>query len=75
MPSKQINITKLCIAIYLRWLVQYAFTDTASCPTACTELDMRPHDLRGLATTLKSFTHVTMSDLLAANVWTSMSSF
>ena len=75
MPSKKNDITKQCIANYLRWLVQQAYTDTANCPTSCTALDMRPHDVRGLATTLKSFTHVTMSDMLAAGVWTSMSTF
>ena len=75
MPSKKNDITKQCIANYLRWLVQQAYTDTANCPEACAELDMRPHDVRGLATTLKSFTHVTMSDMLAAGVWTSLSTF
>ena len=75
MPSKKTDITKQCIANYLRWIVQQAYTDTANDPLACTELKMRPHDVRGLATTLKSFTHVTMADLLAAGVWTTMSTF
>ena len=75
MPSKKTDITKQCIANYLRWLVQQAYTDTANDPLACTALSMRPHDVRGLATTLKSFTQVTMADLLAAGVWTTMSTF
>jgi len=75
MPAKTNDITKHTIANYLRWLVQQAYSETANDPVACADLDMRPHDVRGLATTLKSFASVSMIDIMAAGVWSSMDTF
>ena len=73
--SKVTDISKRCISNYLRWIVEQAYTDLAGNGELCKAMKMKPHDIRGIAMTLKSCSQVSMHEILAAGVWSSMSTF
>ena len=75
MQNKTSDITKRTIANYLKWLVEEAYSAAAKDTLICDTFKMRPHDVRGVAITLKACTNVAMADILAAGVWSSMSTF
>ncbi len=69
------DITKQAISNYLKMAVQIAYMESAQREAICDTFSMRPHDLRGIALSLKACTNVSMTDILAAGVWSSVGTF
>lgn len=74
-PGKQTDITKQAISNYLRLAVVEAYKDVENVEATAQQLGMRPHDIRGVATSLQTLTACRMEDILRAGVWTSPSTF
>ena len=73
--GRETDITCQSISNYLKWLVAQAYNETASTGQLAAKFSMTPHDLRGIATSLKASTHVSMRELLAAGTWSTMDTF
>jgi len=73
--GKTDDIKKQTISNYLKLIVQQAYLASASDEAVCQEYKMSPHDLRGVATSLKSSKNVTMAEILASGVWSSANTF
>lgn len=69
------DITAQSVSNYLKWLVEQAYTASAASPELCQQFKMTPHDVRGVATSLKACSKVTMSEMLKAGTWASMDTF
>ena len=74
-PSRLTDIQPSALSHYVRELVKQAYEDEAESPSTCREFDMSAHDLRGIATSLKALTSLSMRDLLQAGSWASPNTF
>ncbi len=52
-----------------------AYMASAQRRVVCETFKMKPHDLRGIALSLKACSNVSMADILAAGVWSSVGTF
>ena len=52
----------------LKWLVAQAYRKSAEAGQLASKFNMTPHDLRGIATSLKAATQVSMRELMAAGI-------
>ena len=75
MKNKLDDVKKQTISNYLKLLVQQAYADSAKNPAVCQEYSMKPHDLRGVAASLKASKNATMGEILNSGVWASASTF
>jgi len=75
MKNKPDDIKKQTISNYLKLLVHQAYADSSKDHTVCQDYNMRSHDLRGIAASLKASKNATMGEILAAGVWSSASTF
>ena len=73
--SRVKDISAQSVSNYLKWLVEQAYTASADAPDLCRQFNMTPHDARGVATSLKACSKVTMTELLKAGTWASMDTF
>ena len=73
--GRETDITCQSISNYLKWLVAQAYQESAEVGQLAAKFSMTPHDLRGIATSLKAATHVSMRELMAAGTWSSMNTF
>ena len=73
--GKSDDIKKQTISNYLKLVVQQAYLDSASDESVCQDFNMSPHDLRGIATSLKASKNVTMAEILQSGVWASANTF
>jgi len=75
MKNKLDDVKKQTISNYLKLLVQQAYSDSAKNQAVCQEYNMKSHDLRGIAASLKASKNATMGEVLASGVWASASTF
>ena len=75
MQGKTDDIKKQTISNYLKLVVQQAYLASASDESVCQDFNMSPHDLRGIATSLKASKNVTMAEILHSGVWASANTF
>jgi len=73
--SRSADISAQSISNYLKWLVQDAYAASADTPALCQKYQMTPHDVRGVATSLKACSKTTMAELMQAGTWSSMDTF
>ena len=75
MPQRDCDLTTNAISHYVRLLVQEAYESEAQSPETCREFSVTAHDLRGIATSLKSLTSLSLRELLQAGSWASPDTF
>ena len=73
--GRDTDLAPQSVSNYLKWLVEQAYADTAATGQLAKKFSMTPHDLRGVATSLKAMTQVTTRELMAAGTWSSMNTF
>ena len=73
--NRDTDISAQSVSNYLKWLVTQAYQESAEDEQVSSQFKMTPHDLRGVATSLKALTQVSMQELLAAGTWASMDTF
>ena len=75
LPQRDSDLTPNAISHYVRLLVQEAYEDEANSPETCREFNVTAHDLRGISTSLKSLTTLSLRELLQAGSWASPDTF
>ena len=74
-PTRHTDIQPGALSHYVRELVKQAYEDEADSQSTCQEFSMTAHDLRGIATSLKALTSLSLRDLLQAGSWASPNTF
>ena len=69
------DISKQAISHYLRAAVVEAHRDIENVTVSAEAFNIRPHDIRGVATSLQALSNCPMEDILKAGVWSSPSTF
>ena len=75
MKGRELDISAQSISNYLKWLVEQAYDNIAQTEQLCRKFKMTAHDVRGIASSLKANTKVTMRELMAAGTWATMDTF
>lgn len=73
--GRQEDISKYAISHYLRAAVVEAHQNNENVTRSAEAFKMRPHDIRGIATSLQSLSNCSMEDILRAGVWATPSTF